>query len=1577
MILNKQIKTIFIIFGILLMGYYIIIPFYLPSNSSYNKNPDLITEKIKISNSYGKKIIVFFNKSSYNSSVTSIFQICGGSIKEEWNNKFSSFSGFAGFMPSTQNITLFQSIFPTARIENDEILQTQMNYASIQSGAINSTWYYNGYKGNDNCSVAVIDTGINPNHQFFPNGYSPLNFKADIIGSYNFISSDPILDDNGHGTFISSVISGTGKDPYKLNTPVTVQINGNYSHTELFNEYTPAKNYSLKIFSFNASVPDSQIIINSSWNWEVGGIDKFWFELYYNNALIGKTHNQYVNDHYILNYTIPQTKLGIHDLYIKYHKRLQSKPVFSFNSSIEYFPEKYIENFNHFTGIANATKIVSYKILNQSGIGYSSDLISALGHVIHNRSKYHIVSVCLSIRTLGEDVGAVNRAITEVIDNGVLVVIAAGNEGIKTSDSLNKLAKNKKAIIVGATNDKDQVTSYSSMGKDIGPIRKPDLVAPGGSKLDGHRTIISADKESNKITSNYGTSISTAIVSAAINLLIEAKWNNWNQWNSVNLAQMVKYLKAILLMTASETNLEREDDPSTTEDESDFSPTLSLDPFITGLKDVHEGYGRINIQAAINALTKSLVVNSTVSAHLESSKYNPLGTHVFARQIQLIEDTQYLFNLSTIEKKANFDIFLFSNGSNQYGEPILLGASRNWYGDYFYFTPKENQTKNIVIIKAINGSSQFTLKVSPVKNNFSPVLDIPEITYFGGSKNTTIMSFQEFIGSNPKKNYSIDTYRFYIDYFDNDTSNVPPQEVYVSVLGISKNYSLYQFYPPDNNYTDGALFVSDYIQLPKPGVYQYVFIATDGKFHTVFPEIGYLNISIEFPTDSLPFPSEHNFNEGIGNWTYTGTGWALLQQSNNIDNRSRVYNSSWNSLYFGTYHDYPKNYTYQPIKITEDPFPNGTLTSPLLNLTKLSNDTKPFAKFGLRTSINSGDFVYLQINLNWTGWFTLRIYTNEEREWFIEEINLTEYVGNFIQFRFETSLDETFDALNYKGFILDFFTVENFTNYHSPSIKFSIGDNLPINQESKYHQFTFSFEYFDLDNNYPDYTFLEIDNTNFTMYNIFGDWNASSNSLKDFGILFTRSLNLEDFSNLTFRFHISDGKFENSTNWYNENGTLFEFINPNPLNFNIFKDGKFIGYKFSNNNLSEYYVAGNPRPKEFTTWLGGDNTWHPIYRLGQHFIYGGIGQSYGSAAQGYGMNWDSKLITKPLKVTSEYPIYLEYDYDISLQNEFYQPEDQLDRGIISISKDFGYSWKVLKEYTYESEPLYGRERFDISEYSGEDVMIMFTLNTNNIVLGLGFGWLLSNIYIGYDESTDFIAPEIEILSPKNGTRLNSTIIVKANITDNVGLDESRIYIFINGKSVDRSLLVYNSNTSILEFNWNTNRYNDGNYEVKIVAYDKEGNMSESSVAVSVYNGKFWKTWGPYIILIISVIVVGVILYIIGEKRGKIWIDKIREARIEKMRLSDVDKDQIIKKIEVITQDEELKRPLTLYCKHCKSWFSSMEFDIICPICEYDQIYATYICTNCNSYYFKEEPGENYYCKNKNCRGIRLIRREKE
>ena len=1527
-------------------------------------------ENLRISNNNEEAVIVFFNKSTYDMNAVSRFEYYGGRLKENenWNGIFSNFSGFAGFIPF-ENITSFKNEFPDINIDTDEIIKVQMNYASVQVQSVNSTWYTNGYNGDTGSSIAVLDSGVNPSQDFL---------QGTLSGWQNFVNQDSISDDNGHGTFISSVIAGTGFLSNNSGEPSIVNLYGNYSHFDLFNDYVPSQNYTIKIFTANMSKANSRVIINATVNFNLNEIDQFWFELYNNSDLVNSTSIENPNQYYSIVQNINPSKTGIYDLFVKYHKIGNTVPIFSFNSSVQFYPESYLENFNHFTGIANATKILAYKIVNQSGLGYVSDLISAMGSIIQNRSAHQIVSVCLSVGTLGEDVSAVNAVIDEVIENHILVIIAAGNNGIEGSKQLNSLGTNKNAIVVGAINDKDQVTSYSSMGQEVeGTVFKPDIVAPGGSTIPNQRSIISADSKSNEGTILTGTSISTAIVSAVINILIDAKWGTWLEWNNQDLSEWVKTIKAILLMTASETNMEREDDPYTEKDESNYSPSL-FSGVLNSIKDEHEGYGRLNVQAAIDALINTHEVNTTESSYLTSSVKNPLGDHVFARKITLQEDIQYLFEINEVDSGADLDIFLFSNESNRFGEPILLEAGQKWYGDfnYVYFTPKSNQTSCIVIVKAIEGNSSFNLNVTTVSNEFVPELVVPEITYFGGSKNSTVISLQEYYGNEPAKNYSIDSYWFYINYFDNDSSNVPPQEVYVSIVETAKNYSLSQLIAFDNNYTNGAIFRSDLVTFPIPGTYHYFFIASDGLHQARYPLSGELNITIEFPSDSERFPYTHDFNAGYNGWTYNGTGWGLLTQNNQNDNRSDLYSDEWSAIYFGREHDYPSNYTYQPYIIT-NPFPNGSLRSPLFNITQVNkNTTQVFAKLGLRISINSGDFISLQINPNWTGWITLETYTDEERDWFLEEINITQYIGNYVQFRLLASVDNEYDPVQYKGLMLDYFALENYTNSNSPEIDFDINKGLSATQGFKYDSFTFSCRYYDFDGNYPEFVYIEIDDTNYSMINIYGAWNATFNSFTDRGIKFVRSFVLDEFTNLRFRFHVFDGKFLNSTNYFNQDNSLFDFVLPPYLEFNVNHSNTLIGYEFSNEKLSDYYIVGTPSQRELTPWLGGDNTWHLFSRFNQQYLYGGIGQSFGSLNQGYEINWEAHLITHLLYVPDDHDVYLRYSYDISLQNEFFLEEIEPDKCVVSISENYGEDWVDLKEYYFDSETLSGNESLDISQYSNAIILVRFTLYSNNNTqpLSLGHGWLLSNIYIGYDKSTDFVSPLIELISPSNGETITSFTRIEANLSDNIELDDSRIYVYLNNKIVKANLLNFNNETGVLTFDWDTALYADGQYQITVVAYDTEGNRAETSVSVQVENGLInMRTWGPWLLIVVSLIIIGIVSYFIAEKRGK----NRRMLNTEKIRLNYINKDQVIKRIELIETPEEQAKPHILHCKYCRAWFESDKFSYFCPICEHDQIYAAYNCINCGKWYFKDEPSNEFYCKNKSCRGVRLVKREKE
>jgi hypothetical protein len=1592
-------------------------PFFSYNSFTNSQDSHIHKDKPQISNGAGtSSVLVFFNKSYYNASVISNFTYHGGSIKVQWNDTFSNISGFAGTILEN-NITLFQGNITDAIIENDAVIEAQMNYATIQTEAVNLTWHLNGYQGDTNSSIAVLDTGIDPNHIFFPDGYNSENLSGNIVGWEDVINNttNP-SDDNGHGTFLSSVIAGTGTDYW--NKTAILTLDGLLNHSYLFNFNATPTNYSIFLTSLNATIPNSNILINSTWSLIDGGIDNVWFDLYYNGSKVNSLANPLPDQINQLNHSIAQNT-GFYNIFLVYRKSLiGTYPLFTYNANISFIPEIYNQNYSYFTGIANASKIVSYKILNQTGIGYASDLISALESVIQNKSKYQIVSVCLSVATFEENISFISSIIDNVIENGILVVIAAGNQGIRqASDPLNSLATNKNAIVVGAINDQDQITSYSSRGKDVGgSIIKPDIVAPGGSVLPDHRSIIGADANSNSSTIAYGTSIATAIVSAALNILIESKWGDWNQWQSIDMLERVKLLKSILLMTASETNLLREDDPTTSANEALESPTTSIrTTLFTGIKDVHEGYGRINIQAAIDALNKyvTVEVNETINGTLISSEVDPFGPHVYARRIILNKSISYTFNLTVSNQSADFDLFLFSNKSDQYGEPVLLGSSKKWYApnsNQFYFTPNQNQTESILIVKAVTGESFFEVYISNISNQFDPILSVPEVTYPFDVKNTTVLSYQDFIGNPQDANYTLDQYLFFIKYSDNDTSNAPPADIYVSIAGIG-NYTLTRYNPlGETNFTEGVTYWSSQINFSTDVIYNYVFYANDGVHFTRYPIAGSLSIQITAPVlKSVPYEYTFNGDWDGDAWKATGTGWHMLTQRNGNDNRFRNYPDPgfpfpagwgiWNSIYFGTNYIVPQNYTYQPYLLGDSL--NGSVYSPWFNLTGLSN---PIVKFGLRTSLNFLDSIDLYITYDrWGQEDLLRSYTNEEREWFMDEFNLSKYEGDLIQFRFEADVDILPDTVRNRGFMLDHVFIGNYTNIKNATLYSTVGvypdsslwstvtPSALDGGGSRFQQFAFTCEYQDTDNNYPEYMRLQfglqggLAGPEFDMINIYGDWSANSTSIEERGILFQKKVVVGTISNRTFRFVYSDGVTENQSVWYNEPNDMIIFSNPTPKQYNVQKDGVNYSYAFSNTDLSDYYVAGIPTPQQYTAWLPADNTWHPINFLGQDLLFCGEGEI--SFDFGYGPNWYAELMTYPLYVRGDHDVFFEFKQNttFSFDPEPQPPYTDKDGGnpadvfYVSISTDYGDNWVEVPglEYYYDMGALPMSIKLDINNYADKVVMIKFTVDSNGIDTPLfGLGWRVFDIKIGYDQATDFVDPIVTILSPEHLDTVSAITTIKAQLSDNVGIDESRISIYIDDVSVDRTLHNYDNQTGILTFDWDTTFNSDGILDLKIVTFDEEGNRAEAVITIAIDNGLIaFNKWWPWILFIFIAILVGLAFYIFAEKKGKYMVQDVKVRKIEKERKKEFEYQKAKIIIDKLSHEEELKRPNTLYCKSCKAWFYSDKFDIMCPLCERDQVYAAYNCESCNKWYYFDSPGEENYCPK--CSPVEIVESEKK
>jgi subtilisin family serine protease len=164
-----------------------------------------------------------------------------------------------------------------------------------------------------------------------------------------------------------------------------------------------------------------------------------------------------------------------------------------------------------YRGIAPGAKIVNLRVLNSQGKGTVSTLLSALDWIKTNRTTYNIRVVNLSLGTAAVDsyrTDPLCLAVRGLVDAGVVVVAAAGNEGrdgqgTKIYGQIHSPGIDPSVITVGAANtfgtdarNDDGVTTYSSRGptrsfwtdsfgaKHYDNLVKPDLVAPGNKIID-------------------------------------------------------------------------------------------------------------------------------------------------------------------------------------------------------------------------------------------------------------------------------------------------------------------------------------------------------------------------------------------------------------------------------------------------------------------------------------------------------------------------------------------------------------------------------------------------------------------------------------------------------------------------------------------------------------------------------------------------------------------------------------------------------------------------------------------------------------------------------------------------------------------------------------------------------------------------------------------------------------------------------------------------------------------------------------------------------------------------------------
>jgi len=112
--------------------------------------------------------------------------------------------------------------------------------------------------------------------------------------------------------------------------------------------------------------------------------------------------------------------------------------------------------------------VVAVKVLNDSGSGTNSDVISGINWVASNHGSGPAVA---SMSLGGGISSATDSAITNLVNSGVTTVVAAGNNNV---DAINSSpARVGVAITVGATTIADAKAYYSNFGSVV------DIWAPG------------------------------------------------------------------------------------------------------------------------------------------------------------------------------------------------------------------------------------------------------------------------------------------------------------------------------------------------------------------------------------------------------------------------------------------------------------------------------------------------------------------------------------------------------------------------------------------------------------------------------------------------------------------------------------------------------------------------------------------------------------------------------------------------------------------------------------------------------------------------------------------------------------------------------------------------------------------------------------------------------------------------------------------------------------------------------------------------------------------------------------------
>ncbi len=189
-----------------------------------------------------------------------------------------------------------------------------------------------------------------------------------------------------------------------------------------------------------------------------------------------------------------------------------------------------------FNGVAPGVKLVSVRVLDETGVGTYEHVIQGIQWVIAHKNDYNIRVMNLSLVSPVQSpywADPLNQAVMQAWASGITVVVAAGNGG-SNAMTIGVPGNNPYVITVGAFTDNytpsnwgdDYLTPFSAAGPTLDGFVKPDVVAPGAHMVSTMlpNSYLARNHDANRVANQYfsmaGTSQAAATVSGIAALIL-------------------------------------------------------------------------------------------------------------------------------------------------------------------------------------------------------------------------------------------------------------------------------------------------------------------------------------------------------------------------------------------------------------------------------------------------------------------------------------------------------------------------------------------------------------------------------------------------------------------------------------------------------------------------------------------------------------------------------------------------------------------------------------------------------------------------------------------------------------------------------------------------------------------------------------------------------------------------------------------------------------------------------------------------------------------------------------------------